>query len=102
MTGETNQQRQQNCSKLRDKSTRHQLRDRILITAAELFYEKGFNGVSINEVIANSNIARRTFYRYFPSKDELIVEVMRFQANRWLKCFEEAFDQKAVVLERRY
>ncbi|MEB3219186.1 MAG: TetR/AcrR family transcriptional regulator [Nostocales cyanobacterium 94392] len=96
MTGETNQQRRQNCSKLRDKSRRYQLRDQILIAAAQLFYDKGFNRVNINEVIVNSNVARRTFYRYFPSKDELIVEVMRFQAKRWLKWFEEAVNQRAT------
>lgn len=98
MNGEINQQRQQNCSKSRYTSRRVQhspLREEILIAAADLFYCKGFNQVSINEVIADSNVARRTFYRYFPSKDELIVEVMRFQAKRWLEWFEETLNQRA-------
>ncbi|MEO0686677.1 MAG: TetR/AcrR family transcriptional regulator [Cyanobacteria bacterium J06649_11] len=80
MSGETNQQPQRN---------RSQLYDNILIAAAELFNCKGFSQVSINEVIANSKVSRRTFYRYFPSKDELILEVMRFQAKQWLKYFEQ-------------
>ena len=86
MSGETNQHPQRN---------RSQLYDEILIAAAELFYCNGFSQVSINEVIANSKVSRRTFYRYFPSKDELIVEVMRFQAKQWLKYFEEEVSKKA-------
>ena len=86
MSGETNQYTQQN---------RSQLYDKILIAAAELFYCNGFSQVSINEVIANSKVSRRTFYRYFPSKDELIVEVMRFQAKQWLKDFEEEVSKRA-------
>ncbi|MEO1375843.1 MAG: TetR/AcrR family transcriptional regulator [Cyanobacteria bacterium J06635_10] len=95
MSGETNCQRQQNPILLGDISRKNQLRDKILIAAAQLFYYKGFNQVSINEIIASSDIARRTFYRYFPSKDELIVEVMHFQAKRWLNWFEETLNQRA-------
>ncbi|MEM9926323.1 MAG: TetR/AcrR family transcriptional regulator [Cyanobacteria bacterium P01_D01_bin.50] len=92
MSSETNCQRQHNPILFDDTPGKHQLRDKILIAAAQLFYHKGFNQVSINEVIVNSNVARRTFYRYFPSKDELIVEVMRFQAKRWLNWFEETLN----------
>ncbi len=96
MSGETNEQRQRNVSKMRDTSRRQQeLRDKILIAAADLFYYKGFNRVSINDVIVDSGIARRTFYRYFKSKDELQEEVMRFQAKRWLRWFEETLNQRA-------
>ena len=94
MSGDTNEQYLQNRSISRDTPKRHQLREQILIGAGKLFYEKGFNQVSIKEVIANSGVARRTFYRYFPSKDELIIEVMRFQAKRWLKWFEETLSQR--------
>ena len=96
MRVETNEQRQQNRLKSSDLFRKHQLRDKILIAAADLFYNKGFNQVSINEVIVNSNVARRTFYRYFSSKDELILEVMRFQSKRWLEWFEETLNQRAT------
>lgn len=100
MSGETNVQRQQNRSKRRDTSRKHELRDKILLAAAELFDQKGFSGVSINDVIADSDIARRTFYRYFSSKDELIIEVMRFQAKRWLEWFEETLNQTTEPREK--
>lgn len=98
MSGESNCDCQQNHSKSLDypkKRDIRDIRDKILIAAADLFARKGFNRVSINEVIVHSDVARRTFYRYFPSKDELILEVMRFQAKRWLKWFEETLNQRA-------
>jgi len=33
--------------------------ERILATASELFYQKGIQHVGINEVIANSDVAKR-------------------------------------------
>jgi AcrR family transcriptional regulator len=48
-------------------------RERILATAGSLFYKEGFRGVGIDRVIAEANVAKATFYKHFPSKDDLIV-----------------------------
>lgn len=66
------------------------LHQHILTTACELFYRKGIQYVGINEVIATSNVAKRTFYKYFPSKNQLILEVMNYQYDQWLNWFTEA------------
>lgn len=47
-------------------------RERILATADRLFYEEGIHTVGINQIIAESAVTRATFYRHFPSKDDLI------------------------------
>jgi AcrR family transcriptional regulator len=47
-------------------------RARILATAARLFYHYGFHAVGIDRIIAESGVAKMTFYRHFPSKDALI------------------------------
>ena len=67
-----------------------QARQQILETASELFYQKGIQYVGINEVLAASGVAKRTLYRWFPSKDKLIEEVMKHRASQWLCWFEEA------------
>lgn len=68
--------------------------ERILATASELFYQKGIQHVGINEVIANSDVAKRTFYKHFPSKDKLILEVMLYREKQWLQWFEESVAQR--------
>ncbi len=65
-------------------------RQQILETASELFYQKGIPHVGINEVIAESGVAKRTLYRWFPSKDKLIEEVMKHRAQQWIQWFEKA------------
>jgi AcrR family transcriptional regulator len=47
-------------------------RDRLLSAAGALFYKEGYRGVGIDRVIAESGVAKATFYKHFPSKDDLI------------------------------
>jgi AcrR family transcriptional regulator len=48
-------------------------RDRILNTAGPLFYREGYRAIGIDRVIAEADVAKATFYKHFPSKDDLIV-----------------------------
>lgn len=52
-------------------------RERILETAADLFFRQGFRATGINEVIAKSGVAKATFYNHFPTKDELCLAYLR-------------------------
>ncbi|WP_148219274.1 TetR/AcrR family transcriptional regulator [Azospirillum sp. B510] len=47
-------------------------RDRILDTAAELFYRDGIRAVGIDMIIACSGVAKMSLYRNFASKDDLV------------------------------
>lgn len=71
-----------------------QAQQQILQTASDLFYQKGIQHVGINEVIAVSGVAKRTLYRWFPSKDQLIEEVMKYRAAQWLRWFEDAVKKR--------
>jgi len=52
-------------------------RERILDTAADLFFRQGFRATGINEVIARSGVAKATFYNHFPTKDDLCLAYLR-------------------------
>src|SRR5947208_13834813 len=47
--------------------------ERVLDSAYELFSRRGVRDVGINEIIANSGVAKATFYRHFPSKDDVVM-----------------------------
>lgn len=60
------------------------VRDRILNTARELFYREGARAVGVDTVVAQSGVAKTSLYRWFPSKDALIVAVLEEEAkDRW-------------------
>ncbi|NUG23328.1 TetR/AcrR family transcriptional regulator [Acinetobacter lactucae] len=47
-------------------------REIILTTATQLFIKESYIGVGIDRIIAESDIAKATFYKNFPSKEELV------------------------------
>ena len=49
------------------------VRDRILLTASTLFYERGVRAVGVDLVVLEATVAKASLYRYFPTKDDLIV-----------------------------
>ena len=44
----------------------------ILTAAGKLFNEYGFVNVGVDKIISESQVAKMTFYKYFPSKSDLI------------------------------
>ena len=51
-------------------------RDRIVLTAARLFREKGFDGVGIDAIMQAADLTHGGFYRHFQSKDDLSAEAV--------------------------
>jgi AcrR family transcriptional regulator len=48
-------------------------RQRILDTAFRLFYAHGIRAVGVDRIVAESGVAKATFYKHFPAKDDLVV-----------------------------
>jgi AcrR family transcriptional regulator len=48
-------------------------RERILETAFRLFYARGVRAVGVDTVIAESRVAKATFYKHFRRKDDLVL-----------------------------
>lgn len=46
-------------------------RERILRTAASLFYRQGYRATGINEIIKKAGVAKATFFAHFPTKEDL-------------------------------
>ena len=65
-------------------------RDRILRAAHDLFYRDGVRATGIDRVIAESGVAKLTFYRHFPSKNDLIRAYLDYRHRRWMAWFSDA------------
>ncbi|MGY2743834.1 AcrR family transcriptional regulator [Arthrobacter sp. UYCu723] len=67
-------------------------RDKILSTAFRLFYAQGLRAAGIDTIIAESGVAKATFYKYFPAKDELILAYLEKADGIWTGQLHAAAD----------
>lgn len=76
------------------------LKETIILESRKLLTDKGYENFNVREIAKKCNIALGTFYNYFSTKDELILEIVR---EDWrgisdlverLKKTEEPFKEK--------
>ena len=65
-------------------------RERILAAAYDLFAHRGIRAVGVDEVISKSAVAKATLYKYFPSKDDLVLAFLDRREQLWALGFVEA------------
>jgi AcrR family transcriptional regulator len=53
---------------------RHAVRDEVVRSAWNLFVEQGFEATTVDQIAEAAGMSRRTFFRYFVGKDELILD----------------------------
>jgi AcrR family transcriptional regulator len=68
-------------------------RERILETADRLFYQEGIRAVGIDRIIAEANVAKMSLYKHFPSKDDLILAVLKYREEGVLAFFRSATER---------
>ena len=56
------------------------LRQRIIETSLELFKERGYNETRVADIVEALEISQPTFFRYFPSKDAVLKEMLQISA----------------------
>lgn len=47
-------------------------RTRLLRTASDLFYREGIHSIGVDRLVGAADVTRATFYRHFPSKEDLV------------------------------
>jgi AcrR family transcriptional regulator len=56
---------------------RSEARERLLTTAGALFYGEGIRAVGVDRLVSEARVTRATFYRHFPSKEDLVLAYLR-------------------------
>jgi AcrR family transcriptional regulator len=59
-----------------------EIRDRIIIEAAELFKTYGIKSVTMDSLATQLGISKRTIYEVFSDKDELLIGVLKWMTER--------------------
>lgn len=65
-------------------------RERILQTAHDLFYRDGIRATGIDRIIEQAHVTKVTFYRHFPSKNDLVAAYLDYRHQHWIKWFTTA------------
>ena len=62
-------------------------RNRIVMTAMELFWEKGFQSTSVADILSRSQVHSGSLYHFFPGKQDVlaaVLEAYRDGIHTWL------------------
>ncbi len=75
---------------MKNKPTERDTAERILQDGWELFQQKGYRGVSTDEICLRCGITKPTLYYYFQDKEDLFVEVLLHRLQGFHKVIEQA------------
>lgn len=71
-----------------------ELKKQVIVNAAEkLFFSKGFNCTSMDELAKEAGFTKKTIYAYFGSKDEIYYEIMLNSYKKINKLLKEKSDE---------
>ncbi|MER5748817.1 TetR family transcriptional regulator [Streptomyces sp. NPDC002088] len=48
------------------------MRDALIAAAFQLFLERGYEQTTVDDIVALAGVGRRSFFRYFPSKEDVV------------------------------
>ena len=68
---------------------RQELKERILITAIDLFHKRGIRCVKMDDIANELKISKRTLYEIYSNKEELLFEVVRHDKQREKRRLDE-------------
>ena len=75
-------------------------KEKILNFASQKFLQGGFYKTTMDEIAADMHISKKTIYRNFPSKEELVKTVARSFLNENAKMIEEVIGIKCNAVEK--
>lgn len=75
-------------------------REKLALTAAKLFQERGYQGVGLAEILAASGLPKGSLYHHFPNgKSDLALEAAELAHREMARIVDEAFDNATSFRE---
>ncbi|HLF20141.1 MAG TPA: TetR/AcrR family transcriptional regulator [Bacteroidota bacterium] len=79
-------------------------KDRIVESASEKFLSQGISKVTLDEIASDLRMSKKTMYKFFPSKDELLSSIVHLMMGKMERQIEaivsssKAFPEKMTAL----
>jgi AcrR family transcriptional regulator len=77
-------------------------REQLLEVAAQLWEEKNFNSITMNEVASRANLAKGTTYLYFQTKEELLLALLERELEAWFLELGANLSKKASFTPKEF
>ena len=74
-----------------------EIKDDILRVAVGRMQQVGIRSVSIDDICHELSISKKTFYVYFPSKDELVATILQIHENKVAHELEQATQKRSIA-----
>lgn len=76
------------------------VKERILDAALRLFNEKGFHGVTVEQIVEEAETSKGGFYHNFKSKDELLYQIHEVFITHAIEETKEAYNHYKTPITR--
>ncbi|MBU5257211.1 TetR/AcrR family transcriptional regulator [Tissierella praeacuta] len=73
---------------------------RVIKKAEELFLKLGYKATSMDQIAEESGVSKMTIYKYFPSKEELFIQIILSIMNRYFNDMKNEIDKIEGTLDR--
>lgn len=73
-----------------------QIRNRILETAREQFFQLGFTRVTMDEIASGLGMSKKTLYKFFPGKEGLLREVVKLNMGEIERGIDEILQDRGL------
>ncbi len=67
------------------------VKNKILLVATGIFTEKGITGTKVDDIAHEVGVSKKTIYKYFKSKNDLVLEVFSTKISRINQLVEQQF-----------
>ncbi|CAM3140907.1 TetR/AcrR family transcriptional regulator [Streptobacillus ratti] len=68
----------------------------VIVQSANLFFRNGYVNTGVQDILDICHIPKGSFYYYFKSKDDLLLQVIDYHRENILKLFEENVDDLSI------
>ena len=80
---------------------KEQTRERLRAAAFDLFTERGFDNVTVDEVAEHAEVSKSTLFRYFETKEDLVLADSRVHGQLLMATFAERPSDEPVMTSLR-
>ena len=70
---------------------------KIIVSALKSFEQVGVRSISVDDICKEQRLSKKTFYQYFPSKEDLVREVLMYRNNLIFDKFDRMCRNKNAI-----